>query len=106
MFPQPSVNPLCLAWSFSHKLELACMDSFNRPLFKDIDEMLLHIYYLSPKKSKELEAVGEELKDVFYFLNGRNLLVRCQETRCKCRALQRIVDRHGAYIAHLNGLLQ
>jgi hypothetical protein len=99
------------AWCFSHRLELACKDSFTSSLFKDINEMLLRLYYLyhnSPKKSKELEAIGEDLKEVYHFPNGGNLPVRCQGTRWinyKRRALQRIVDRFGAYIVHLNALV-
>ncbi len=71
------------AWCFSHRLELACRDSFSSSLFQDINEMLLRLYYLyhkSPKKSKELEAIGEELKAVFHFPKGGDLPVHCQGT--------------------------
>ena len=45
------------AWCYAHRLELACKDAFSSRLFKDIDEMLLRLYYLyekSPKKCREL----------------------------------------------------
>ena len=29
------------AWCFSHRLELACKDSFTSPLFNEVNEMLL-----------------------------------------------------------------
>ena len=88
-----------------------CKDSLTCSLFQDINEMLLRLYYLyhnSPKKSKELEAIGEDLKQVYCIPKGGNLPVRCQGTRWinhKRRALQRIVDRYGVYIMHLNALV-
>ena len=45
------------AWCFNHRLELACKDSFSSNLFRDVDDMLLRVYYLyekSPKKCREL----------------------------------------------------
>ena len=108
---QETLPWLYWAWSFSHRLELACKDAFSSSLFQDINEMLLRLYYLyhkSPKKSKELEAIGDDLKEVYHFPKGGNLPVRCQGTRWidhKRRALQRIVDRYGAYILHLNALV-
>ena len=95
------------AWCFSHRLELACKDALTSSLFTEISEMLLRLYYLyskSPKKSKELAAIGEDLKEVFLFPKGGNLPVRSQGTRWishKRKALQRVVDRFGAYATHL-----
>lgn len=108
---QETLPWLYWAWCFCHRLELACKDAFTSSLFQDINEMLLRLYYLyhnSPKKSKELEAIGEDLKEVYHILKGGNLPVRCQGTRWinhKRRALQRIVDRFGAYIKHLKALV-
>ena len=45
-------------------------------LFKDIDEMLLRLYYLyekSPKKCRELEDVVSELKEVYEFPKTGNM---------------------------------
>jgi len=39
-------------------------------LFKGIEEMLLRLYYLykkSPKKTHELAAIADDLKEVFEF---------------------------------------
>ena len=74
--------------------------------------MLLRLYYLyekSPKKSRDLAAIIEDLKKIFSFPNGGNFPVRCQGTRWvshKRKALQRVLDRYGAYIAHLIALTE
>ena len=99
------------AWCFSHRLELACKDALTSSLFTEISEMLLCLYYLyskSPKKSKELVAIGDDLKEVFLLPKGGNLPVRSQGTRWishKHKALQRVVDRFGAYATHLTALV-
>ena len=96
----------------AHRLELACKDAFISPLFWDINEMLLRLYYLyqnSPKKSQELASIVSDLKKVFSLPKGGALPVRCQGTRWithKRKALQRVIDRFGAYIAHLTTLSQ
>ena len=88
------------SWCFAHRLEL------------DINEMLLRLYYLyqnSPKKSQELASIVSDLKEVFSLPKGGALPVRCQGTRWithKRKALQRVIDRFGAYIAHLTTLSQ
>ena len=80
------------SWCFAHRLEL------------DINEMLLRLYYLyqnSPKKSQKLASIVSDLKEVFSLPKGGALPVRCQGTRWithKRKALQRVIDRFGAYI--------
>eukprot|EP00731_Ephydatia_muelleri_P004503 Em0002g679a len=92
-------------------LELSCNDAFCSPLFKYIEEMLLRLYYLyekSPKKSTDLANIVENLQHVFDFPKGGNLPTRCHGTRWishKRKALQRVVDRYGAYIVHLHALI-
>ena len=99
------------AWCFSHRLELACKDAFKSPLFAAVSEMLIRLFYLykkSPKKTQDLAAIGEDLKEVFHFPKGENAPVRCQGTRWishKRRAMQRVVDRYGAYIQHLTAMI-
>ncbi len=64
------------AWCYAHRLELACKDALSSPLFNDIVEMLLRLYYLyskSPKKSRELTDIVENLKEVFDFPKGGNV---------------------------------
>ena len=98
------------AWCFSHRLELACKDACISSLFSDISEMLLRLYYLyhqSPKKSRELSAIPNELKEVFHMPKGGRLPVRCHGSRWishKRNALQRILDGYGGYVTHLSAL--
>ncbi len=91
-------------------MELACKDGLKGTLFKTIEEMLLRIYFLyekSPKKARELGVVVEELKQVYEIPVGGNKPIRSQGSRWithKRNALQRIVDRWGAYLCHLTSL--
>ena len=66
---------LVWAWCYAHHLELSCKNSLTSTLFKDIEEMLLRLYFLykkSPKKTSELEKIMEELHKVFEFRKGGN----------------------------------
>ena len=59
-----------------HRLELTCKDAYSSPLFSSIEEMLLCLYYLyekSPKKSRELASIVEDLRGAFEFPKGGNL---------------------------------
>ena len=100
------------AWCFSHRLELACKDAFTSSLFTDINEMLLRLYYVyhqSPKKSRELSAIANELKEVFHMPKGGRLPVRCHGSRWishKRNALQRVLDGYGGYVTHLAALAE
>ena len=95
-----------------HRLELTCKDAYSSPLFSSIEEMLLCLYYLyekSPKKSRELASIVEDLRRAFEFPKGGNLPIWCQGTRWithKRKALQRVLDCYGAYIVHLTTLIQ
>ena len=95
------------AWCYAHHLELASKNGLTSKLFKELEEMLLRLYYLyekSPKKTRELASVVEELKEVFEFPKAGNVPIRSQGSRWinhKRKALPRVVDRYGAYIAHL-----
>lgn len=98
------------SWCYAHRLELACKDSFTSNLFTSISDMLLQLFYLyskSPKKLRELSDVVSDLGDVFEFSKGGDAPVRSHGSRWishKRQALQRIVDRYGAYITHLTAL--
>ena len=57
-------------WCYAHRLELAYKDSLSSKRFKDIQEMLLRLYYLyekSAKKSRELLDIVEDLREVYNF---------------------------------------
>ena len=58
---------------------------------------LFSIYSKSPKKSRELSEIVEDLKMVFDLPAGGNMPVRCNGTRWishKRKALQRLLDRY------------
>ena len=97
-------------WCYAHRLELACKNSFISDLFKNISDMLLRLYYVyskSPKKLRELAEVVSDLRQVFEFCEGGDVPIRSQGSRWishKRQALQRIIDRYGAYMNHLLAL--
>ena len=99
-------------WCYAHRLELAYKAPFSSSLFESIEQMLLRLYYLyekSPKKSRELEDITTDLKQVFDLSKGGNRPIRSCGTRWvthKRKALQRLVDRYGVYIAHLSTLVE
>jgi len=102
------------AWCYAHPLELACKNALSSKLFKETGEMLLRLYYLyekSPKKTRELGEIVEDLKGVFELPKSGNVPVRSQGSRWinhKCKALQCVIDRYGAYryISHLTTLTE
>ena len=97
------------SWCYAHRLELACKDAFT---FFSLQEMLLWLYYLyekSSKKSSDLAFIVEDLKHVFDLSQGGSHPIRSCGTRWimhKRKALQRVLDRYGAYIAHLSTLVE
>ncbi len=94
------------AWCYAHRLELACKYALSSQLFKDLEEMVLRMYYLYSKSPKKCR---EDLNEVFKFPKGGNLPVGSQGSRWinhKRKALQRVVDRYGAYLNHLLALIE
>jgi len=98
------------AWCYGHCLELACKDALTSNLFQNVSEMLLRLYLIyskSPKKTRELCDIVIDLKEVFEIPEGGDIPVRAQGTRWiahKRKAMQRVVDRFGAYVNHLTTL--
>jgi len=74
--------------------------------------MLLRLYYfneMSSKKVQELKGIVDDLKEAYDFNEGGCIPVRSQGSRWiahKRRALQKVIDQYGAYIAHLTSLCQ
>lgn len=59
------------SWCYAHILELASKSGLSSALYKSVEEMLLRLYYFykkSPKKTRELLAVVEDLKYVLSYL--------------------------------------
>ena len=85
-------------------------------LFSIIDDVLMRIYYVyskSPKKYHELEDIIVELKSCLepsdMPLEGRRRPLRACGTQFvmhKVAALERIVNRFGAYLAHLIAIIE
>ena len=101
---QDSLQWLFWAWCYAHHLELASKNGLISNLFKEIEEMLLRLYYLyekSSKKTHELASIVEDLKEAFDFPRSGNVPIGSRWINHKRRALQRVTDRYGAYISHL-----
>jgi len=103
------------SWCFAHRLELSSRDGLSSQLFQSIEEMLLRLYYLykkSSKKVRELKEIFMNLKEVYDFDEGGATLSSCLPVRSqgsrwishKRKALQKVVDQFGVYIAHLVSL--
>ena len=115
MYLQQTAPWIEVFWCLAHRLELSLKDAVKDTLFVSIDEMLLRVYYLyekSPKKCRELETVIEELQACFtveeFPKKGGHKPLRACGTRFvahKVAALDRLVDRFGAYLNHLTLLV-
>ena len=102
-------------WCLAHRLELSLKDALKGTLFTSVDEMLLRVYFLyekSPKKCRELETVIEELQACLtraeFPKKGGHKPLRACGTRFiahKVAALDRLLDRFGAYLNHLTTLV-
>ena len=67
-----------------NRSEVTCKDALSSQSFKDIDDMLLQLYYLylkSPKKCRELSDIVNGLKEACKFPKGGNLPVTSQGSR-------------------------
>ena len=102
-------------WCLAHRLELSLKDALGSTYFSVIDDMLMRIYYLyekSPKKCAELADVVDELKQCLEesdMPTRGNRPLRACGTRFvahKVAALGRLIDRYGAYLAHLTSLIE
>ena len=107
---QEALPWLFWSWCYAHRLELACKDALSSDLFKEIEDMLLRLYYIyekSPKKCRELAEISEDLKEVYDFGKGGDKPLRSHGSRWisyKRKSLLRILERYGAYILHLSAL--
>ena len=98
-------------WCLAHRLELAIKDALKSTYFSTIDDLLLRLYFLyenSSKKCKELEDIVAELKECFHISDvpkqGGTRPLRACGTRFvtyKVAALERVIERYGAYLSHL-----
>ena len=113
---EQAVPWVVMFWCIAQGLELSLNDSLKNTCFTNIDEMLLRLYYLyekSPKKCRELDDIVKTLKTCLgsdEFSHGRGVRpLRASGTRFvthKVAALNRVLERFGAYVNHLCSLAQ
>ena len=89
---------------FNHSLELAFKDTFNIAFFKEVDNMLLKLFYLyqkSPKHLIELKMFGEMYDQSIpkpYKSYGTRL------TAHTVKAMEIVLNNYGIYIKYLESL--
>lgn len=104
-------------WCLAHCLELSIKDALKSTYFSTIDDVLMRLYYLyenSAKKCRELDDV-QNLKFCFtesesgpHATKGNRPLRACgtRFVAHKVAAINRLVDKYGAYLAHLVTLIE
>ena len=106
---------IVVVWCFAHRLELAIKDALKNTFFYTINERMLRLYYIyrkAPKKCRELEDLTElsECLDIFEFpTSGGSRPIRACGTPFithNVAALNRIIDRLGAYLSHITALTE
>ena len=112
---EEAVPWIVVFWCLAHRLELSLKDALANTFFSTIDDMLMRVYYLyekSPKKCVELAEVVDELRQCLEdgdMPNRGNRPLRACGTRFvahKVAALGCLIDRYGAYLAHLTALIE
>ena len=98
-------------WCLGHRLELSVKDALKSTFFSTIDDLLLRLHFIyekSPKKCRVLKDIMEELKACLepseMSSKGGSRPLRACGTRFvshKVAALERVIERFGAYLAHL-----
>ena len=94
------------SWCFSHRMELACKDSFVSAMFLSVQEMLLHLFYLyekSPKKLRELTSIVDELE--VYLSYKKVVVISPFDVREQDGSLTSEMQCSGWYILHLTELI-
>ena len=89
---------------FNHSLELAVKDTFNTTFFKEVDNMLLKLFYLyreSPKRLRELKMFGEMYdQSIPKLYNSYGTTWIAHEVK----AMEIALNNNGIYIKHLESL--
>ena len=89
---------------FNHSLELAVKATFNTTFFKEVDNMLLKLFYLyreSPKPLRELKMFGEMYDQSIpklYKSYGTTWIAH------EVKAMEIALNNNGIYIKHLESL--
>ena len=106
-------------WCLAHRLKLALKDALTSTnLYATIDDMLMRVYYLyekSPKKCHELDEVVASLRQCLEEDEMSTARTKGNRPLCACgtrfvshkvAAINRFIDRYGAYINHLICLMK
>ena len=95
-------------WCLAHRLELSVKDALKSTFFSTILLRMYYMYNKSPKKCRELEDIIVELKSCLepseMPSEGGSRPLRACGTRFrthKVAALERLIDRFGAYFSHM-----
>ena len=78
------------SWCVAHRLELVLKDALSSTYFKEVNEVLLRLYYMyknSPKKMRGLYELHLAYKGTFPFLEGSVKPKRASGTRWICHKL-------------------
>ena len=111
---EEAVPWIIMFWCLAHRLELAVKDALKSTLFDNVDNMLMraYIYKKSPNKCRELEEIVISLKqclDDGDMPHSGNQPIRACGTQFidhKVAAMNRFIDRFGAYLRHLCSLTE
>ena len=87
---------LVVIWCLSHRLELFLKDALKSTYFDVIDDLLLKLYYLYGNSPKKYQKSGSHPLRT----SGSHFVAH------KVNALERIIDRYGAYLGHLIALTE
>ena len=97
---------LTVTHCFNHRLELAVKDTFSGTFFKEVDNMLLKLFYLyrkSPKRLRELKQFSEMYDESIpkpYKSYGTRWIFH------KMKAMEIVLNHYGVFIKHLESLAQ
>ena len=107
---------IAAVWCSAHRLELAIKDALKNTFFSTINERMLRLYYIyrkAPKKCRELEDLIAELSECLdtseFPTSGGSRPIHACGTRFithNVAALNRIIDRFGAYPSHITALTE
>ena len=104
---------IVVVWCFAHRLELAIKDALKNTFFSTINERMLRLYYIyrkAAKKCREFKDLIAELSECldtseFPTSGGSRPISTCGTTH-NVAALNRIIDRFGAYLSHITALTE
>ena len=86
---------------FNHSLELAVKDIFDKTFFKEVDNMLLKLFYLYRKSSKRLRELKMFSEMYDHSIPKPYKSYGTRWTAHKVTAMEIVLNNYGVYIKHL-----